>query len=227
VDTPDNVVYLTFDDGPDSHHDLELANILRDRGYEGMATYFMVGNNVLSYPRVTAELYDRGYAIGNHTKTHSEYSGSAEAAEIGPTQEIVYNATGRHQYPGLFRAAGGTMAQVINATCARYGLVYIWTTGDERDWVDPRISPAQMNNNFSRYLRPGYISLRHSGGTHDATVAAMHDLISNIENSGYTFGTLQADIRMSGTLASAGAQSELFPDYQLSTADGLYDNVPR
>ena len=53
-----------------------------------------------------------------------------------------------------------------------------------------------MNGLLSRYLQPGYISLRHSGGTHDNTVDAMHDAITIVENAGYTIVSMSEALSM-------------------------------
>ena len=192
---------LTFDDGPDRVHDLALADILRVRGYEGQAAFFFIGQNVNSFPGVAKELFDRGYTIGNHTMTHAHYDAATEAAEIGPCQNAIQRVTG--EYPWAFRAAGGTMSPTIDAACAAHGLVYIWTDGDENDWKSPRLSPAEINARFAHYLHPGYISLRHSGGTHDNTVAAMHSMLDIIETNGYRVTSLPDALAMRDNTTSA------------------------
>ena len=75
------------------------------------------------------------------------------------------------------------MSPTIDAACAAHGLVYNWTDGDENDWKSPRLSPAEINARFAHYLHPGYISLRHSGGTHAPAIHPTsrrdHDPVSN------------------------------------------------
>ncbi len=194
IPTSRKIVVLTFDDGPDRVHDLALGEILRVRGYEGKATFFCIGRNVASFPGVTQELFDRGYTIGNHTMSHAHYDAASEAAEIGPCQDVIHGVTG--EYPWAFRAAGGTKSPAIDQACAAHGLVYIWTDGDENDWMSPRLSPGELNARFAHYLHPGYISLRHSGGSHDNTVAAMHSMLDIIESNGYEVTSLYDALSM-------------------------------
>lgn len=182
ISTSENVTVLSFDDGPDKRHEYELADIANVRGYESLLFWLFVANNVIANPKVARDMHDRGYIIGNHTETHSRYDATGETAEIGRAQEKIHSITG--EYPWYFRAAGGTMSHLINNECARHDLAYIWTSGDELDYKSPRVSPKTMNDQFKKYYAPGYISLRHSGGTHDNTVAAMHGLFDIIEGLG-------------------------------------------
>ena len=65
VDTPEKVVALTFDDGPDPYHTPRVLDVL-DR-YQVKATFFMMGRNVERYPAVAREVLQRGHEIGNHS----------------------------------------------------------------------------------------------------------------------------------------------------------------
>ena len=62
------VIYLTFDDGPNSRVTPLVLDIL-DR-YEVKATFFCVGENVSRFPDVFDEVKRRGHTVGNHTFNH-------------------------------------------------------------------------------------------------------------------------------------------------------------
>ena len=62
------VIYLTFDDGPNSRVTPLVLDIL-DR-YEVKATFFCVGENVSRFPNVFDEVKRRGHTVGNHTFNH-------------------------------------------------------------------------------------------------------------------------------------------------------------
>ena len=188
LQTSELIVTLTFDDGPDPTKSLAIADVLKRRGYEGKATFFQVGINALSYPKVTRELFERGYEIGNHSKTHSTYSGAGEAAEIAPAQEIFLRLNG--VLPRFFRSPGLVVSSLIQDECVRLGLANVLTDLDERDWAMPRLTPIEMNTRFSFNLHPGYICLRHDGGTHQNTVDAMDGLIDIIEVRGFRIVSL-------------------------------------
>jgi peptidoglycan/xylan/chitin deacetylase (PgdA/CDA1 family) len=229
VKTTSPFVMLTFDDGPDSVHTLAIANCLRRRGYDGKATFFQIANNALVYPHITRELFARGYEIANHTKTHSNYTGAAQAREMGPAQDILESVTGTR--PRFFRSAGLTLSQAIQDECARQDIPNVFTDNDERDWISPRVSAEQMNASFARYLHPGYISLRHDGGTHRNTLDAMDGLLDVIEANGYEVVSLMEGLsRRTDLVDSRHAMPERYvetlpPSPPLSTccSEGTYE----
>lgn len=67
VITPENTVYLTFDDGP-SPYTTKILNELKKRGIK--ATFFVIGDQVKMYPDLAKRIVDEGHAIGIHTNTH-------------------------------------------------------------------------------------------------------------------------------------------------------------
>ena len=67
---PRKIVYLTFDDGPNSGNDPRLLRILRREQVQ--ATFFIVGQSLAADPDAVKRLYLAGHAIGNHTWAHED-----------------------------------------------------------------------------------------------------------------------------------------------------------
>ena len=68
VDTKENVLYLTFDDGP---HPEATPFVLDElKKYNAKATFFCIGKNVLAYPDIYRRILDEGHSVGNHTQHH-------------------------------------------------------------------------------------------------------------------------------------------------------------
>jgi len=231
--TSDRAVMLSFDDGPDDTHTLAIADILAQRGYEGLATWFQVARSVRVNPQITRQLFERGYEIGNHSYSHTPYTGAGLAAQIEPAQTVLFELTG--QPPIFFRSPGLVQSSLIQIECARLGMINIFTDGDERDWVSPRISSAQINANFTRYLHPGYISLRHDGGSHQNTVDATHGMLDVIESRGYKIISLRDGLvlREDRNVMAAAAHVDVGPaDVSFDgqeihdTADGTLETAP-
>jgi peptidoglycan-N-acetylglucosamine deacetylase len=64
----DDVVYLTFDDGP---HPIITPWVLNQlKRHEVKATFFCIGNNIEKYPDVFQQILDEGHSVGNHTYCH-------------------------------------------------------------------------------------------------------------------------------------------------------------
>jgi peptidoglycan-N-acetylglucosamine deacetylase len=66
--TNDNIIYLTFDDGPiPGPTEFVLATLAR---YKALGTFFCIGDNVQKHPTVYRQVVDAGHTIGNHTFNH-------------------------------------------------------------------------------------------------------------------------------------------------------------
>ena len=66
--TDSNIVFLTFDDGPNPEITPWVINELQK--YNFQATFFCVGQNLKKYPEVVFEIEQNGHSIGNHTMNH-------------------------------------------------------------------------------------------------------------------------------------------------------------
>ncbi len=68
INTLENVLYLTFDDGP---HPVATTFVLDElRKYNAKATFFCIGKNVDENPGLYKKIIDEGHAVGNHTYNH-------------------------------------------------------------------------------------------------------------------------------------------------------------
>lgn len=65
----DKRLYLTFDDGPNPHATPAILDIL-DK-FRVKAAFFIVGRNIVGFPKIVKEIYKRGHIIGNHSFSHS------------------------------------------------------------------------------------------------------------------------------------------------------------
>ncbi len=68
VPVTDDVIYLTFDDGPHPDITPKVLNILSQ--FDAKACFFCVGNNVHKYPATFHEVLDAGHLVGNHSYHH-------------------------------------------------------------------------------------------------------------------------------------------------------------
>lgn len=68
VETSENVVYITFDDGPHPRITPWVLDVLEQ--YNAKGSFFVVGENAQRYPQLIKELEGKGHSIGNHTQHH-------------------------------------------------------------------------------------------------------------------------------------------------------------
>src|SRR5208283_3266583 len=69
--TEQNLVALTFDDGPAQPTTRQIMDLL-DK-YSVKATFFVSGANALSHPEIIREIIARGHTIGNHSFHHNPF----------------------------------------------------------------------------------------------------------------------------------------------------------
>ncbi|PKN38829.1 MAG: polysaccharide deacetylase family protein [Deltaproteobacteria bacterium HGW-Deltaproteobacteria-2] len=69
--TGQNLVALTFDDGPAEPTTKQILELL-DK-YSVKATFFVSGVNALKHPELITEIINRGHTIGNHSFHHNPF----------------------------------------------------------------------------------------------------------------------------------------------------------
>ncbi|WP_338452940.1 polysaccharide deacetylase family protein [Niallia oryzisoli] len=192
----ENVIYLTFDDGPTTVSD-ELLDILDD--YQMKATFFMVGPRIAEYPEVVKRMQKEGFGLGLHGMTHDVkqiYSNqSAPTEEMLESQEILEEVTGvrieliRLPY-GSFPYLTEAMRYVIDLNDFK---VWDWNV-DSFDW-------KYNNEQFVQQTIQGIEKMEKSGVTpvvllHDTqeTVKHLPKLLFYIKEQGYKTKILTNDM---------------------------------
>jgi peptidoglycan/xylan/chitin deacetylase (PgdA/CDA1 family) len=146
------VIYLTFDDGPNSRVTPLVLDIL-DR-FEVKATFFCVGENVFRFPDVFDEVKRRGHTVGNHTFNHLkgfEYSTDDYVRNVKKASEFIDSR--------LFRPPHGQIKpSQIKALKDDY-LIIMW------DFItydyDKRIEPEKIIAEVKKRSRNGSIVVFH------------------------------------------------------------------
>ena len=68
IETDQNEIYLTFDDGPTPGVTDWVLDLLKQ--YNAQATFFCVGKNVVAHPELYWRILEEGHAVGNHSFDH-------------------------------------------------------------------------------------------------------------------------------------------------------------
>ena len=69
--TGQNLVALTFDDGPARPTTRQIMDLL-DK-YSVKATFFVSGANAMKHPEIIKKIISRGHAVGNHSFNHNPF----------------------------------------------------------------------------------------------------------------------------------------------------------
>jgi cellulose synthase/poly-beta-1,6-N-acetylglucosamine synthase-like glycosyltransferase/spore germination protein YaaH/peptidoglycan/xylan/chitin deacetylase (PgdA/CDA1 family) len=191
--TPEPLVALTFDDGPDPGFTPRILDILKTRRIP--ATFFVVGQNVAAFPALLKRAYAEGHEIGNHTFSHPNLAGASTARvafELNATQRIIQHTLGVSTL--LFRPPYQTDSEPQTPEeiepllrAKRLGYLTIGARIDPNDWT-PEVSPQTIVTEVLTEQQKGQVVLLHDGGgDRTATVDALPQLIDELSAQGYRF----------------------------------------
>lgn len=210
-EAPGRRVALTFDDGPDASWTPRIAALLLR--LQVPATFFVVGDHVVRYPGIVADLVHDGFEIGNHTFTHSGLASLASwqrDLQLSMTDSAIAGAAGVR--PRFVRPPYSATAAAVDAgderayaAVARNGYLIALSNFDGEDWRRPGVGTI-VRNATPRGRRGGVILLHDGGGNRSQTLAALARLVPELRRRGFRFVPLstlaglsrhEADLRVS------------------------------
>ena len=189
---PDRHVVLTFDDGP-TRWTGPVLDVLAE--HHARATFFVVGARAADRPELLRRMYAEGHEVGVHTFTH------ANLADIGPrrlrveldqTQLALATATG-HTTTLLRPPYSSTAANLSYADWAALEGIgnyrVVLTDLDTEDWQRPGAASI-VRRGLPADGRGAVVMLHDGGGDRTQTVQALDELLTGLEEHGYTVDTV-------------------------------------
>ena len=197
----ENVVYLTFDDGPSSNT-YSILSYLRKSNVK--ATFFVVPNRSDECYATLRAIAADGHAIGVHSATH-EYEkiyASVEAFldDFYEAWDIIREATGISTE--IFRFPGGSnndynedTRDAIIAEMTRRGFRFFDWNVDSYDVAGA--TWTQMYNSIPNDVQGNYrsIVLMHDSANRRNTVLVLEDVIKVLLDEGYKFDKINNDTK--------------------------------
>lgn len=191
-DTNKKEIYITFDAGFENGNTERILDALKKHGVK--ATFFLVGNYFETQPKLVKRMAEEGHTIGNHTYSHPDMS------KIGDIQsfqtelqknEALYRDVLGSEMPKLYRPPQGKfceenlkMAQQLGYSTVFWSLAYV-------DWyTDDQPTPEQAFSKLLPRIHPGAVVLLHSTSSTNAEI--LDELLTKWEETGYSFGNLEA-----------------------------------
>ena len=190
--TPENVISLTFDDGPNPEYTPRLLDTLDKHGAKG--TFFVVGVQSERHPEIIKRMIDGGHAIGCHSWDHPSFpsiSRSERRNQIKKWEKAL-----SPYRTNLFRPPFGhqSLASYIDTRmCGYYPITYGHVIGD---WLDD--DGNELNRRLIENLKPGAIILLHDNlfqylnknySDRSPTIEAVDMLLQNFKDT-YQFVTV-------------------------------------
>ena len=192
-DRSQNLVAITFDDGPNPGGTLAVAQILDEHGAKG--TFFEVGKAVAERPDITRALLDDGHVVGNHSYLHDAVRYlDPRYPELARAEHAIAENTG--VCPALFRPPHGTHTPFMSHVVTSRGMNLVTWDVSAQDWVED--DPARLAANILAKVRPGSIILLHDGldgnipADRSVVVQALPAILEGLKARGLTPVTLDA-----------------------------------
>ncbi|PSR36916.1 MAG: chitooligosaccharide deacetylase [Sulfobacillus thermosulfidooxidans] len=190
VPTDQKVVALTFDDGPWRSSTPQILRILVH--HHALATFFVIGQQVLRDPDIIRQEVKDHMEIGNHTFSHmnlAKHSYAQIVSDLSQANQAIKDVTGHP--PTLLRTPYGTYnPTVLRAAQELHLRVIMWSwTEDTRDWANPGVEA--IVSRVVSHIQPGDIVLFHDGGSdRSQTIAALPIILKDLALRGYRFVTV-------------------------------------
>lgn len=183
-DRDEQVVALTFDDGPSRENTPRILEVL-DRE-DVRATFFVLGDRAKKMPDLVAAIDEGGHDVGNHTWSHGSLRSmwaSQIRDELRRTNDAVFDAIGRR--PALFRPPFGRYAPSALPIVGELGMhVVLWSV-DGEDWESETETTATR---VVRDASAGDIILLHDRTA--TTAAALPSIIRGLRARGFRLVTV-------------------------------------
>ena len=186
----EKVIYLTFDAGYENGNTPAILDALKKHNVT--ATFFLVGNYLSTSPDLVKRMLEEGHIVANHTYHHPDMSQissqDAFAKELSDLETLYQETTGQtmpHYYrppQGKYSESNLQMAKDLGYQTFFWSLAYM-------DW-DEKDQPTREEafDKLLTRIHPGAIVLLHS--TSATNAAILDELLTEWENMGYTFGSL-------------------------------------
>lgn len=185
LDPDKKVMYLTFDDGPNTTYTPRLLKVLKK--HNAKATFFVLGQNVARNKAQMKELYAAGHAIGSHTWDHpnlKKLTASAVQEQMERTDEAIGARTTCMRPP--YGATNKATRKVLVDDMDKW--VLHWDLGSG-DWL--RYDAAKIADTLVTGAKNGALTLMHDGGgKRDATIDGVDMALTTLAKQGYSFDVL-------------------------------------
>jgi peptidoglycan/xylan/chitin deacetylase (PgdA/CDA1 family) len=177
-------IALTFDDGPHPEGTPAVLEELARRG--ARATFFLVGEQVVSRPALARRIVENGHELGIHGYRHTlllRRRLPALATDLDRAIGVIEDATGSS--PTLYRPPYGVFTSGALAHVRKRGWRPLLWSRWGRDW-ERWATPSSIARRASTRLRPGDVVLLHDSDAYSSadswrkTTAAVPSLLDAV-----------------------------------------------
>tara|TARA_A100001234_G_scaffold217957_1_gene226156 strand:- start:830 stop:1435 length:606 start_codon:yes stop_codon:yes gene_type:complete len=174
-------IWLTFDDGPTPEVTEFILSVLKSEKI--LATFFLVGKDILKNQLIYQKIKADGHTIGNHTNSHLngwKTSSKKYIQDIEKCQELMKENV-------LFRPPYGkiTSRQILSLK-KKYKLI-LW---DILSYDFKEKNPTKLKNNILENISDGSIVVFHNNKkSYEILKKTLKNIIIELKGMGYSFSS--------------------------------------
>lgn len=204
----EKVIYLTFDAGYENGNVAKTLDVLAERDVK--ATFFILPGIVRNNTDVVKRMLDEGHIIGNHSYSHKNMGliddYNTFSAELKGLDDVCLEYLGT-KASKFFRPPEGAFSENMLKFCAKAGYTPVFWSFAYADWDNNnQKDKAWAKQKILSSVHNGEIMLLHP--TSATNAAILGEVIAEIKNMGYRFGTLDE------LTASAGVDYQKLREYK-------------
>ncbi|MDZ7836210.1 MAG: LysM peptidoglycan-binding domain-containing protein [Alkalibacterium sp.] len=217
-----NEVALTFDDRANGMNVPSILQTLED--YDVTATFF-----IASYEDADQIPIHSGYRrsrssdrqpLDNSSRILAELSAFQMREQLKSNEDFIQNASGETTKPFFRPPYGDYDSEVLEVAGEEgYSHTIMWTI-DTLDWQG--ISSYEISQTVINNISPGGIVLMHTGSNAPGTPDALPDIITNLDDRGYEFVTVEEIVDTGGSGESGSTRYTVQAGDTLSAIAGQY-----
>lgn len=184
----DNVVFLTFDDGPHRDTTPRVLDILSDHNIH--ASFFLLGSHIPNNESIVESTLNQDHLVANHGFSHKKLGMSSPRTiikEVLDTENLLIE--NHWTYHKLFRPPFGHFRPGMRKIVGKIGYhLVMWSImpGDYRPMAPERLLDRTLSK-----LQPGSIIVLHDHSiAPEPMLSMLPKLIKEIENRGLKFKRL-------------------------------------
>jgi peptidoglycan/xylan/chitin deacetylase (PgdA/CDA1 family) len=183
IPNKEQVIYLSFDDGP---HPIATPFVLAQLAkYNAKASFFCIGKNVAEFPAIFNQIIAEGHAVGNHTQNHLNGWHTKTEIYIQNIELAAEKIPSNLFRPPYGRITRDQIKQIRRNTSLPQQII-MWDvlSGD----FDISIKGEQCTRNVIKYAKSGSIIVFHdSAKAWDRISVALPKILEYFSQKGYEF----------------------------------------
>lgn len=190
VNTPQQFIFLTFDEGYENGYTSKILDILKKHNVK--VAFFVVKPYIESNPDLIKRMIDEGHLVCNHSSHHPSMASITDRGkfnkELSEVEDAYRGVTGKNM-PKYFRPPMGKFSELSLYYTKEYGYKTIFWSFAYADW-DPKKQPSQdfAKKRILDRTHNGAIVLLHAVSKTNAEI--LDDVLTEWEKRGYELKTL-------------------------------------